>query len=73
MRLSLLEKEYQECIDTNIKIDPDQYRGLANVLFEDEKKENSSEEDDFGDFQDGYQQITSDNDSPNHSEEDDEI
>ena len=34
MRLALLDKDYQECIGTNIKTDPEDFKGLAEVLKE---------------------------------------
>ena len=66
MRLALLDQEYQECLAANIKCDPDNFKGLEEVLKETptitesigkRDKGSSDEEDDESDNDDaaGYE------------------
>lgn len=45
MKVSRLDREYQQCISAQIKTDPNQFKGLAHMMADEE-----SEEEEFGEF-----------------------
>ena len=65
LRLQILQREYEECVNAEIKNkEPEKYQGLESVLKESES-ESDGEEEDFGDFHGsgGYQALDDDQDN----------
>jgi len=45
MKMRRLDREYAACINSQIKTNPNEFKGLANMLAEDEESE-----EEFGEF-----------------------